>query len=197
MIDRVIQETRKLPVKLTEHETAERGKAMAVLLQRAADVETRKKDVTAELNESIASAYEQAAEHAKVVNAGQEDRDVEVELQHDFSANRVTVVRLDNGEVVEERAMTAHEREELEQIPLAVEVVPSCSKCGHLEDVHAEVYVSPAGDKGDDGHREVKCSIDGCRCSRIITEVGVPAIKVRRPRKPSGKHAAAGEGASA
>lgn len=167
-------ETRILPVKLTVDELAEWGKKAAASMGDAEAAESEKKDADEGFKARIDRAWAAAAQAGRVIRDGAEPRDVEVELTYDFTANRVTARRQDTGEVVEDRAMSAGEREVMNQPRLGA-VVPICpdDRCGHPDDVHAMTYESPAGDDGKLGRHFLVCSATKgngrpCRCRREV-----------------------------
>jgi hypothetical protein len=107
-----------------------------------------------------------------------EDADLEVFIEHDFDANAIRYRRIlrdtvnseplpddqQKGEVIEERAMTAEEREKAAQMPLGeMRDVPLCSECQH-----------PWSD-ADNPHQEGKGhSRKSGKCYWTDRETGVP-----------------------
>ena len=73
--------------------------------------QTEKKDTVNQFNSQISSAEKIVSECAQNLSRGYEMRSIECEITTDFAKNKVTLKRLDTGEIFEERAMTAGERQ--------------------------------------------------------------------------------------
>lgn len=102
-------ETRRLPVKLTEFERAERARQLAQEVATYDAIECEKKQVTGELTKRLKEQRVLLDDIALCVNTGQEDREVTVEILFDFEKKMVEVSRADNYEVVEKWPMTKDE----------------------------------------------------------------------------------------
>ena len=107
----VIPEKRQLRVSFTPDEMLdmsrqlcdeirEQAKLTEELASIKSDYKGRLGDVTTKINELVAK-----------VSAGCETRDVECEKHLDFAQNLARVVRLDTGEIVEERGLLTSERQ--------------------------------------------------------------------------------------
>lgn len=110
--------TRRLPVKLTEEESAKvADQLQAVVLARAeaeAELEELKSDHAERLKEAKASIDEKLKEETRLAlmrKKGIEERDVAcVEVPATTGEERIHVLRTDTGEVVQTRAMSGDER---------------------------------------------------------------------------------------
>lgn len=83
--------------------------SQAVMERSAAEEELQ--TVKADFKSRITRAEATIADCARKINTGYEMRSVECELVKDFATNTVRYRRLDTGEIVRERAMTAVERQ--------------------------------------------------------------------------------------
>jgi len=104
-------EDHQLPVKLTPSEHAARGQDLAQLHVLIEQREDNRKAVQSELKGEIDSLKNAARELRDSVATGEEPRTVKVEKWGNHAANLVRYTRTDNGEVTEERAMEADERQ--------------------------------------------------------------------------------------
>lgn len=111
-------ETRRLGRPATEHEMAEAGKRLAGLLARYDQLGRDKKEAVESWNDQLKACDGEISSTRQTIDGGRVEEDVEVRLTFDFDRNAVTVVRADNNLLIEERAMTAAERQEREQIDL-------------------------------------------------------------------------------
>jgi len=102
---------RTLKVDLTDAERLDLGRRLALEQQHLAESEDRKAEVAAAIKAEIESHEKTINLLSRTLNHGYDYREVECEVHLDFNSNRVAVARTDNGEVVEERAMTADERQ--------------------------------------------------------------------------------------
>ena len=78
--------------------------------KKAAETPAKKAEVS-RFNEEIATLEGARSSLSKIVNSGSEDHDVECGEYMVFATNEVRIVRLDTGELVQERAMTRSERQ--------------------------------------------------------------------------------------
>lgn len=101
-----------LPVPLTDDELLAHADR-AARLQGQADHEAEAlRDEMKERRAEIEELRTQAREALRLVRERREDRRVEVEVVYEYAANAVVLVRLDTGEQVRQRPMTADERQE-------------------------------------------------------------------------------------
>lgn len=110
---RRLRVNRQLPCQLTHDELITAAKGVARATADLAAAETEMQAVKAEYKETVARLEARRGESARLVNEGVQVREVECEEIHDLTAKTVVVVRRDTGEQVENRAMSAQEREAL------------------------------------------------------------------------------------
>jgi hypothetical protein len=96
---------KKLPVQLSDDEERQMGLDHARTHAAIKDEKEKKKDISAKIKELT----ERADKLEKALTSGVEERLVEVKEVVDWKAKCVTLVRLDTGETIEERAMRADE----------------------------------------------------------------------------------------
>lgn len=109
---RVVSEKEQLlPVRLTEQERVSRGRELAQTLSDIKSEESRAEMVKASLKSAMASLEARRDELGVVVQRGEEIRSVKVQDVADDSALRIARVRMDTGEVLTEREMTADEKQ--------------------------------------------------------------------------------------
>lgn len=101
--------TQLLPVKLTETEIKERGRKLAHLYEEIEIAEIGKAAAARASKDRIETLQAEAGAIARVIRSGQEDREVQVQEEKDYSEGVCRMKRLDTGEVVETRAMTPQE----------------------------------------------------------------------------------------
>lgn len=88
----------------------ELGQALARETQNVYDLETRKKEIDAELSSQIKSANVRVSETSRKLNNGYEMREVEVMIMMDEpKAGIKRIVRVDNNEHLRDEAMTLEE----------------------------------------------------------------------------------------
>jgi len=104
-------DTQELPVKLTTQEQADRGQELAQLGVLIEEREANRREVMAELKGEIDGLKAEASKLRTSVADGEEPRPVVVEKWGNHTANLIRYVRTDTGDVVEERAMEADERQ--------------------------------------------------------------------------------------
>jgi hypothetical protein len=104
------EETRELPVKLTNGELLQRGESLAIAELTASRLGEARARITAD----IKAQSEQRARLAAVIEAGCEARPVRCVWRPDFELGHLELVRGDTGEVVEQAPLTAQDR----QLPL-------------------------------------------------------------------------------
>lgn len=118
-----------LPVRLTATETAEKSRELANKSIRAAHVETKIEDIKSEakdqikmLKETLAELRGQVKELAHSIRKGEIVRPVLVEARVATDNSKAEIIRLDTGEVVEERPLTEDDRQmELEEVLARIE----------------------------------------------------------------------------
>ena len=104
--------TRMLPCKLTDDELREYGQDLAKVRQDILTEEARQVSLKQQLKASLTELEARSLKLSSMIARGEEARDVDVEPQLDFKRGTYCEVRLDTGERIGERAVTAEERQE-------------------------------------------------------------------------------------
>ena len=120
-------ETRRLPVKLTEDEITQRGRASAKFDRDRAALEETKKAANDEFKAKINACTESISKLSQSIMTGEEDRDVECVEERDYVRKVAELHRTDTGEVVEVRPLDASELQE-KLFPKAPERKPGGTK---------------------------------------------------------------------
>lgn len=102
-------ESKTLPVKLTDGELRERGDSLAAVIQDLNTEERRQVDIKAQMKARISELDARKTQLAITISRREEDRDVTVDVWHDYERMRVAVVRRDTCEEIHSRAMTQDE----------------------------------------------------------------------------------------
>ena len=100
-----------LKCQLTEKEKTELSAQIAKAISDRASAEAKLKEVSASIKAQIAQLDAEISEKALQINNGYEYRNVECRMDKDYRLGSVTITRLDTGEVIRERPMTAEERQ--------------------------------------------------------------------------------------
>ena len=100
-----------LKCQLTEKEKTELSAKIAKAISDRASAEAKLKEVSASIKAQIAQLDAEISEKALQINNGYEYRNVECRMDKDYRLGSVTITRLDTGEVIRERPMTAEERQ--------------------------------------------------------------------------------------
>lgn len=103
----IVTETRTCDVQLTEAERAARGNEMS---ECELAIETLKSE-RSELSRRVRDREKRRNELGHVLERGTESREVTCEWVPVFAQNVLRLCRADTGEIVEERAMTAEDRQ--------------------------------------------------------------------------------------
>ena len=111
-------EVRALGCELTEAERLERGGALASVVMSVAnyhlELSERKAEFKAEkdvIEQAISALRVRQSDLSKSISEGVEERDVKCEAVFDYEAGTVTVRRLDNDQVIEDREMKGLEKQ--------------------------------------------------------------------------------------
>lgn len=112
MLRLVRTETRFLPVKLDADELRDRGDKLAAVIQDLNAEENRQVDVKAQMKARLAELDSKKTQLAIVISRREENRDVAVDLFHDFDRLVIYTVRRDTGEELSTRRMTEEERQQ-------------------------------------------------------------------------------------
>lgn len=109
--DRRREITRHLECKLTRAEQEDLRRQLLDVLDEEEAVTDRKKEAASRFKAEQESLRTRRHELARTMRRGAVERDVTCEVREHFATNKVETVRLDTGEVIEVRPMTAHERQ--------------------------------------------------------------------------------------
>jgi hypothetical protein len=127
-------EQRQARVKLTDPERLAKGTALANTLREQAAVEESKAQLAKDFSARMKRLEERADTLRRDIEDGCEDRMIDCRVVMDFSRNMVLYRRCDTDEVVDERAMEAHERQAQIDFPdgkpAELEAPPNGSKKG-------------------------------------------------------------------
>lgn len=116
--------------KLTPPELIGVSQTLAHSIREKEDLESKLAVIKAEYKGKVSAVEEQIKNHSQTIMTGSEQRNVECELVMHWGRNTVSYRRLDNDEIVKERAMTAEERQmELDFEEDDVSEVMSLSEC--------------------------------------------------------------------
>ena len=96
---------------LTEKEKTELSGKIAKAISDRTSAEAKLKEVSASIKAQIAQLDAEISEKALQINNGYEYRNIECRMDKDYRLGSVTITRLDTGEVIRERPMTAEERQ--------------------------------------------------------------------------------------
>jgi hypothetical protein len=105
-------ETRTLPVRLTEDEITQRGRAIAKFVKDQTEIEEAKKTAMSGFKEKLDVCAESIGKLSRSITTGEEDREVECHWNKDFGRRVADLIRNDTGEVVETRPLSADEMQE-------------------------------------------------------------------------------------
>ena len=103
----------RLPVKLNDDELLARGRQLVENMRKTAAAEEAREVENKKRKSEIELLEEVTARLGGSISSGSEEREVECEMRKDYIHGSVTTVRSDTGEVVDERVMTADERQEV------------------------------------------------------------------------------------
>ncbi len=103
--------TRELVCSLTDGERRAKGQEIARAIEEISTLEEEKKAATRDLNEQIKTARKHVAELARHLREGSELRIIDCREDPEYRTGTMRIVRSDNGEVVEVRALKPSERQ--------------------------------------------------------------------------------------
>jgi hypothetical protein len=106
-----------LACKLTDEELLRYGGELGSVIQDIAEEEDRQASLKQELKARLAGLEAKRTELATKLVRREELRDVEVQPERNYDANRYYEIRMDTGEIIKERPLSAEER----QIGLKIE----------------------------------------------------------------------------
>jgi len=113
----VVKILKMLPVPLTPAGQWEITQALARALKKIDQLNDALKSIRSDYKSQIDKQQEIVNDLTAKINSGHEDRMVECELIKNYSANTITLMRLDTGEDVSARTMTAEERQKGLDLP--------------------------------------------------------------------------------
>jgi Skp family chaperone for outer membrane proteins len=96
---------------LTEAELRIQAEKMAQNLSQIAQYEADLKSIKKQIESDIARCQADLGSAVEKFRSGFEMRNVDCEVKKDFETNTVRTYRLDTGEMIRERALTAEERQ--------------------------------------------------------------------------------------
>jgi hypothetical protein len=105
--------SQKLPVKLDDDTLLERGRQLVQNMRKVAMAEEAKKLENKKRDGEISLLEEVTSLLSAIISTGTEEREVECEVRRDYVHGKVTTFRTDTGEQIDDRIMTADERQEL------------------------------------------------------------------------------------
>lgn len=103
--------TQELSCKLNDVEWNNRANELADAHRKTISEEQRKKDVAAEIGADVKAAKANENKLATIVATRREQREVVVEVTHDYVKGMVRKVRTDTKEEIDSREMTTTERQ--------------------------------------------------------------------------------------
>jgi uncharacterized protein (UPF0335 family) len=109
----MLQETKRcLMYHFSQEELKATSVDMAFQIGVLEDLEKEKKEVNEAIKERMDSVKGKIKAAAHRIRTGQEERMVDCSICRDHLSNTIRVYRLDTQELIEERAMTAEERQQ-------------------------------------------------------------------------------------
>ena len=124
--DIIWRDARSVMVRLSEEEVRARGELLASSVKKhesVVEAHAVEKKAMSELEKACARDIARLAE---IVNERREERIIDVELRVNLKTGMVDVVRLDTGEVIEQRVMEEKERMRLQgRLPLGEPITAS------------------------------------------------------------------------
>lgn len=100
-----------LACKLTDEELLRYGGELGSVIQDIAEEEERQASLKQELKARLAGLEAKRTELATKIVRREELRDVEVQPERNYDASRYYEIRIDTGEVIKERPLSAEERQ--------------------------------------------------------------------------------------
>ncbi len=115
-----------LPVKLSEAEVNAKAQELAVTCDRIKGYEEERRETVAGINVSIKEHKHILTKLTREVRTGKEEREVPTSESTDWEHNLVHTIRVDTGETVGSRVLTASEKQQ----PLPMKQLKSKRKAG-------------------------------------------------------------------
>ena len=101
----------ELPCQLSHDEVNDRAQQLARILGERGTIELEAKEIASRAKQRMKKLDRKSQKLAEVVRTGVEHRDVECIERRVYDTNRIEVVRVDTGECVRWREMTAKDRQ--------------------------------------------------------------------------------------
>jgi len=125
--------------KLTYEEVFEYGGKLAAQVARIVDEEIRQGHERKIMKEKMEILEAERNRLAELVNTGFQKRDVECVVQGDYTTGKAYTMRLDTGEVINERVLRADEQ----QLGLGIEETDQVARDMHLRTPDGRVVGEP------------------------------------------------------
>lgn len=103
---------RPLACRLTEEELLQKGQQLAEAVEDIQSEERRQTDIKASMKARLTALEARRDEVSVAIRRREEERDVEVDIWHDFARGIVQDIRRDTGEVIHYRPMSDDERQQ-------------------------------------------------------------------------------------
>lgn len=101
--------SRSLSCVLTKDEKSSYGNALAHEIQRTTQAQETLKSIASEHKAIIQALKEEVMRLSNVINSGYEMRDVDCEVTKNLYLGTIKIIRMDTGEVIEERMLRGDE----------------------------------------------------------------------------------------
>jgi len=108
---RVFKEKQYLEVRLSDDEIKSASKSLAEAVQRKAEIKDQLATFKAQKKGETTMCDADINKNTILVGSGKEMRMVECDVTLDFDSGKRSVVRTDNGVIVEERPLTSDEKQ--------------------------------------------------------------------------------------
>ncbi len=108
---RILKEKQYLEVRLSDEEIKSASKQLAEAVQRKAAIKDQLTTFKAQKKGETTMCDADINKNTILVGSGKEMRMVECDVTLDFDSGKRSVIRTDNGIVIEERAMTSDEKQ--------------------------------------------------------------------------------------
>ena len=113
---------RNCPIALTREEKIAYGKQLADMNENYSEILAERKTANAKFKDRLDELEGRIAFMARVLANGEEWRPVDCTWQYDFASNSKMLVRMDTGQTIETKPITAEERQLMLQMDPAVDL---------------------------------------------------------------------------
>ena len=121
MVRKIVEDKKKytkwLPVRLKDDAILDRARTMSERKKEHDDIEARKAEEAREYTQQLTKLKNEITRLSNIIRTGEENQNVDCEESKDLWNKIVTVVRLDTGQIIEERNFRPHEA----QVELKIE----------------------------------------------------------------------------